>query len=107
MGESGFLDFVPFALPGVGRLGAYFLIFLFLHSLGFGLRECISCFLDFCTPSILTYGSVILAFMLFAFPRVRLDGVHFMILRLFHSIGLNTGECITCFFSFCTPLVLA
>ena len=77
MGESGFLDFVPFALSGVGRLGAYFLLFLFLH------------------PWVLDGRSVFLTFWAFALPWFGLEGVHFLIFGLFHSLGFGGQECIS------------
>ena len=48
-----------------------------------------------------------LDFVGFTLPRFGLWGVHFLIFGLLHSLGLGAWERISCFFSFCTPSILA
>ena len=44
-----------------------------------------------------------LAFWAFALPRLWLEGVHFLIFGLFHSLGFGGRECISCFLAFSLP----
>ena len=51
-------------------------------------------------------GSVFLDFVGFTLSGFWRTGAYFLIFHLLHSLGLDAGEWISCFFGFCTPWIL-